>query len=468
MKILFIKPPQNRSVISTTRYEPLEFEYLAAAVPDCERDIFDMRIEKNLEKKLDSFKPDIVGITAYTCDVKTVKSILKEVKIFREGIKTVLGGIHATFIPQDFHNCSVDAVFLGYADFNFPRYVDALDSGADVREIENLGLKNGDGFFFTAQKPVKPDLDSLPLPDRGLTEKYRNKYHDSLRNKLALVMTSRGCPFRCTFCACWKLMSGKYVNRDVDSIVAELKSLPEDVRTVYFSDDNTVHDTKRAWKLAEKIKENKINKKLQMYARADTIVKHPDLFRNLREAGLEHVTVGFESFSDEGLKKLNKKTTVAMNGEAIRVLKKLGVFINAHFIINPEFTKTDFDDLLRYVDRNHLFRPAYPVLTPLPGTELFDETRGTLAIRDYDFYDFAHSVLPTKLDRKEFYRQLAQLYNRSYSLGRFVRYMFMRRKPGGVRNTDGISLLKLLVIRVFAIFMYFKMKNAYKSESTAA
>lgn len=464
MKILFIKPPQNRSVISTTRYEPLEFEYLAAAVPESGRDIFDMRIEKNLEKKLDSFKPDIVGITAYTVDVKTVKSILKEVKKFRAGIKTVLGGIHATFMPQEFHGGFVDAIFLGYADFNFPRYVDALDTGSDAREIENLGLIDGDGFFFTERKPVKPDLDPLPLPDRSLTEKYRNKYHDSLRNKLALVMTSRGCPYRCTFCACWKLMHGKYVNRGVDSIIDELKSLPEDIGTVYFSDDNTLHDTKRAWKLAEKIRENKIKKKFQMYTRADTVMKNPDLFRNLREAGLEHVTVGFESVSDEGLKKLNKKTTVSMNCEAIRVLKKLGIFINAHFIINPEFTEKDFDDLLRYVEDNHLFRPAYPVLTPLPGTELFEETRSALVIDDYDFFDFAHSVLPTKLERRDFYYQLAQLYNRSYSLKRFLRYALTRSGTGGDRNTDSITLVKLLLIRMFAVLPYFKMRNAYKSE----
>jgi radical SAM superfamily enzyme YgiQ (UPF0313 family) len=464
MKILFIKPPQNKNVISVTRYEPLEFEYLAASVPDSESDIFDMRIENNLIKKLDSYKPDVVGITAYTCDVKTVKTILKEVKKVKAGFKTVVGGIHATFVPQDFLDGFVDTIFLGYADYNFPKYVKALDEGADVREVEDLGLVDEHKIFFTEQRPVHMDLDSLPLPARNLTEKYRNKYHDSLRNKIALIMTSRGCPFRCTFCACWKLMHGKYVVRDVDSIIRELKSLPEDVGTVYFSDDNTVHDIKRARRLAEKIKEHKIKKKLQMYARTDTIVKNPDLFILLREAGLEYLTVGFESFSDDGLQKLNKKTTVHMNDEAIKILKKLGIYINAHFIINPEYTKKDFDDLLRYVDRAHLFRPAYPVLTPLPGTELFDNTKNALAISDYDFFDFAHAILPTKLERKDFYYQLAQLYNKSYSLKRFLRYMFARRGTGAVRNTDGITLLKLVLIRIFAIFPFFKMKNAYKSE----
>jgi len=464
MKILFIKPPINHNVFSVTRYEPLEFEYLAASVPDHDTDIFDMRIEKDFVKKLESFNPDVVGITAYTCDVKTVKNILKEIKKYKSAIKTVIGGNHATFLPQDFNDGFVDTIFLGYADHTFPKYINALNEGADVREIENLGLPDTHGIFFTEKKSIPTDLDSLPFPARYLIEKYRKKYHDSLRNKIALIMSSRGCPFRCTFCACWKLMDGRYITRKIDSIVQELKSLPDDIDMVYFSDDNTVHNIKRAWKLAEEIKEHKIKKKLQMYARTDSIVKNPELFRSLREAGLEYLTVGFESFSDDGLKKLNKKTTVQMNEEAIHILKDLGIYINAHFIVNPEFTEKDFNCLLHYIDERHLFRPAYPVLTPLPGTRLYEETKKDHVIKDYDFFDFAHSILPTKLGRREFYYQLARLYNKSYSLKRYLKNMSTKKGLNNTRNTDGISLLKLILIRILAVFLYFKMKNAYKSE----
>jgi radical SAM superfamily enzyme YgiQ (UPF0313 family) len=79
-----------------------------------------------------------------------------------------------------------------------------------------------------------------------------------------------------------------------------------------------------------------------MYARSDTIVKNPVLFRNLKEVGLEYLTVGFESFSSSDLKKFNKKTSVEMNNEVIRTLKKLGIYINAHFIVDPEYTVEDF------------------------------------------------------------------------------------------------------------------------------
>ncbi|UCE05287.1 MAG: cobalamin-dependent protein, partial [bacterium] len=236
MKILLIKPPlnSNLSYTTTTMYEPLELEYIAAAVDEYKVDIFDMRIEKDLIKKLRAFKPDVVGTTAYTCDVKTVKRILKEIKLYDNNIKTVIGGHHATFVPQDFAEPFIDTIFIGYADKSFKDYIDILANGGDIRSVNNADFVENGGIFFTEQHPINVDLDSLPMPARNLTQKYSRKYHDSLRNKLALVMTSRGCPFRCTFCACWKLMNGKYATRNVDSIINELKTLPDFVDLVYF------------------------------------------------------------------------------------------------------------------------------------------------------------------------------------------------------------------------------------------
>jgi len=470
MKILLIKPPLNPHLISTTLYEPLELEYLAASVNSHPTEILDMRIEKNLHKKLQSFKPHLVGITSYTCDVKTVKNILKEVKTYNRSILTAVGGNHATFMPQDFIEDYIDAIFIGYADHSFPEYVNALSSGKQTTSISNIAFPEHGRLRFSRSVPAPVDLNSLPFPARHLTQKYHKKYHDSLLNRISLVMTSRGCPYRCTFCACWKLMDGKYVTRDVRSMVQELKSLPEASKIVYFSDDNTVHNIRRAWELSETIKKEKINKKLQMYARADLIVKNPDLFQSLKEAGLEYLTVGFESINDRELDYLNKKTTVKVNNQAIAILKKLGIYINAHFIIDPGYIEKDFNNLLQYLEEKALFRPAFPVLTPLPGTELYQQTHQKLAIKDYNFFDFAHAVLPTRLNRREFYRQLARLYNRSYSLQRYIRFWRNKKKSPQesadfyAYNTDGISLWMVLLLRMFALPSFLKLKHAYKTE----
>jgi len=469
MNILLIKPPFNPNLITKSIYEPLELEYLAAAVSEHRVRILDMRLDKNLMRCLRTFKPDVACITAYSCDLTTAKRILKEIKKFDGSIHTIVGGIHATFIPSDFEEHYIDAIFIGYADLTFKEYIRKLEKREDVESIPNLVLRKKEQFIYTGRQPFNVDLNSLPFPARHLNQQNQKRYHNSYRNRMAMIMTSRGCPFRCTFCACWKIMDGEFVTRNAKSIVQEIQSLPDEVKVIYFSDDNTFVNIKRAWELSEMLKENRINKKIQMYARANTIVKHPDLFDSLRDSGLQNLTVGIESFRNEDLARVNKKTTVDMNNEAIHILKQLGINILAHFLVFPEYTVEDFNRLYRYVEEKNLFKPAYPVLTPLPGTELFDQSSDNLLIKDYSFYDFAHSVLPTSLSRKEFYHQLAQLYSRSYGLKRYIknkisRMIQVREDQSYTRNTDGITFFQLLLMNIFVRPLIWKIRNAYKTE----
>lgn len=471
MKILFVKPPPNPNIFTFTRYEPLEFEYLAASVPAHEVDILDMRVEKNLMKKLETFKPDIVGVTSYTTDVHTATRLLREIKKHKSRITTVVGGHHATFLPGDFATDDTDVIFLGYGDLSFREYIDTLEEGRDPHAVCNLGIVKNGGIRFTAKTQQEIDLDSLPLPARRLTRRYRNRYHDSYGFRTALVTTSRGCPYRCTFCACWKLMNGRYVTRSVRSVVQEIETIDEDVDYIDFSDDNTLHNIPRAWKLAETLKERNVKKRFKMYARTDLIVKNPELFESLHDVGLELVTVGFESIRDEELARLNKMTSVQMNNEAIRILKKLGIFVDAHFIVDPRFREIDFDDLFRYVRQKNLFRNTFSVLTPLPGTDLFATNIDRLAIKDYDYYDFGHSILPTALDRKRFYRRFADLYRKAYSPKRLIRFMVHNRRKRKTdpadrtcRNTDGFTLFRLLLTCVVAFPCFIKMRNIHKTE----
>jgi radical SAM superfamily enzyme YgiQ (UPF0313 family) len=211
-----------------------------------------------------------------------------------------------------------------------------------------------------------------------------------------------------------------------------------------------------------------------MYARADTVVRHPDLFQTLKESGLEGLTIGIESFKDEDLKDYNKKTTVEINNDAIRILKKLGININAHIMVRSTYTDEDFQHLLKYVNEKSLFQLSFPVLTPLPGTELYEQNVHRFAIRNYDYFDFLHSILPTALNRKDFYRQFAALYRKSYSLRRYINFKLNQlltnqqdSKDIYTDNTDGITLLVLIWQHIFAIPLFFKLKNAYKTECSA-
>jgi radical SAM superfamily enzyme YgiQ (UPF0313 family) len=457
--------------LTPTLSEPLELEYLAAMVREYTVEIFDMRIDKNLVDKLEKYRPNLVGITAYTCEANTARQILKEVKNFDSGIKTVIGGHHATFAPEDFVFPFVDIIFLGFSDYSFKKYIGTLVGVGDEESVENIVLVQKGKPVFTEKKTFNLDLDSLLLPARDLTLYYRKHYRDMMRNKTALVLTSRGCPFRCTFCSCWKLMKGKYSVRKPELVVEEMAGLPDGVDLICFADDNTLHNVSRAWKLVELLNERKIRKKFTMYARAETIVNHPNLIESLRNVGLEYLTVGLESFRNSELDNLNKGSTVALNNEAIRILQKIGVSISAHLIVNPNYDKKDFHQLYKYVCQKSLFRPAFPVLTPLPGTELYTENHDRFVITDTDYFDFAHSILPTKLKRKEFYTELANLYMKSYSITRHLQVRLnnlgliqKKREKKYHSNLDRISLLKIMLINIIGFPLYFKVKNCYKTE----
>jgi radical SAM superfamily enzyme YgiQ (UPF0313 family) len=473
MRILLIKPPPNPRRISLNLYEPLDLEYLAAAVPEQTVRILDMRIENNLQATLNRFRPHLVGVTAYTCDAKTANSILREVKRFDSRIRTAAGGVHATFVPQDFSS-SADVVFIGYADSTFRQYVEALEAGRDPREIHNLCFAAGEELFFSPADSGVTNLQDLPLPARHLTRSYRRCYRDYLRKRTALVMSSRGCPFRCTFCACWKLMHGKYAVRSPEAIVREIATLPDDTELVYFSDDNTLHRPGHALRIAELLIRRHNSRKFHIYARADDVVRHPELFPVLKQAGLSYVTIGLEAIRDADLERINKHTTVAANNQAISILKNMGIFINAHFIIYPDFDKDSFTSLYNYLNERRLFRPAFPVLTPLPGTELYDETRDRFVLEDTDLFDFVHSVLPTRLPRREFYRRVAGLYEKSYSLRRYFAYAGKQPAPSVVADAgaeakrwhaDGMTPLALLLLRLGAFSMYRKIRFACRIEN---
>jgi radical SAM superfamily enzyme YgiQ (UPF0313 family) len=382
-----------------------------------------------------------------------------------------VGGHHATVLPVDFALPFVDVIFLGASDDSFKEYVNLADAGRNSEDISNIALVKDQTLHFTPRVPVTKNLDLLPFPDRRVTLEYRSRYRDSMNNKTGLIMTSRGCPFRCSFCACWKIMDGKYLARSPESIVEEIAAMPEEVELICFADDNTLHSTRRAWRLIELVRERGIHKRFMMYARSDTIVNHPDLMEALKDIGLEYLLVGIESFQDAELSSLNKNITSRTNLEALRLLKKIGIRISPHLIVNPEFSRDDFRDLSRRVCEMGLYRPVFTVLTPLPGTELYEKNAGRLAIRDYDYFDFTHSVLPTKLTRREFYRQYAKLYTRSYSFKRYFQDRLRdlaalgrsaKRRPP--HDPDRIPFLLLVMLHIVGFPMYWKVRRRHKTE----
>ena len=416
MKVLLVQPPSPPNIIGegiAFLAEPLALEIVAAGIPHHDVNILDMRIEPDLKKELESFQPDVVGTTSYTPGVYMAQKVLQNVKAYNPEILTVIGGHHATVMPKDFNKEYIDAIVIGEGEVTFKELVDAYENKTDFSKVDGIALPQNGNLIFTQPRALIENLDETPLPARHLVEKYRKEYFRQTWRPVASLMTSRGCPYRCNFCALWKIADGKYRTRSPESVVDEIASV--DGRYIEFADDNTLQNVKRTENICELIKERGIQKKYKLFARSDIVVKQPDIIEKWKEIGLELILIGFESFRDSELKEMNKATTVAINNEAIRILHENDVEIAAYFIVNPGYEKEDFDALAEYVEKMHLTQPFFTVLTPFPGTDLFQEKVDELITHNYELFDLAHSVLPTKLPMKNFYECLADLYRRAYS-----------------------------------------------------
>jgi radical SAM superfamily enzyme YgiQ (UPF0313 family) len=419
VRILLIEPakaPVTLAGEDVYLFEPLALEYVGAAVSaDHEVRILDQRLDKDVRGTLESFRPHVVGITSYTVHVNCVKRLFEQIKEWNPEVLTVVGGHHATVVPEDFRSPSIDLVVRGDGVFAFKEIVRRFDRGEGFEGIPGMA-------FTDADDPPLSELDDLPFPDRSLTASYRKEYYSEYMKPLASIRTSKGCPYRCSFCALWKIAGGRYLKRDPRKIVEELAGIEEEF--VFFADDESLVDVERMKTLAGLIGEAGIRKRFFLYGRSDTITRHPELLAMWKEVGLERVFVGFEFFRDEDLELVRKGSTIDDNGKAAKILHDLGIEIYASFIIRPEFEREDFEACRRYCRELELSFASFAVLTPLPGTDLYEEVKERMIVRDYEYYDFIHTLLPTALPLKEFYREYYRLYTKGIPLGKAIGFLW--------------------------------------------
>ncbi len=381
MRILLIEPaksPVSMAGEDVFLFEPLALEYVAAGVnDDHEVKILDQRIDDRVEETLEDFCPDVVGITGYTVHANRMKLLAEQAKAWNPDVLTVVGGHHATVAPRDFENPDIDLVVVGEGVDSFREVVSRFDRCEGFDGIPGVWV-NTDVGLQEGEANSARGLDDIPFPDRSLTKAYRHAYYSEYMQPLASIRTSKGCPFRCNFCALWKIAGGRYLKRKPEKIVQELAAIEEEF--VFFADDESLVDVARMKKLAELIREAGIHKRYFLYGRSDTIAEHPDLLELWRDVGLERVFVGLEFFRDSDLEYINKGSTMSNNQQAVKVLQDLGIGIYASFIVRPDFTEEDFEEFRRYCRSIDLSFASFAVLTPLPGTDLYDEVEDQLSL----------------------------------------------------------------------------------------
>jgi radical SAM superfamily enzyme YgiQ (UPF0313 family) len=420
MKTLLIQPPSSDPLGDQVfLFEPLALEYLGAGLEldGHEIEVLDARLTPDIESACRRFVPQVVGLTGYTCQVNIIKTIAARLKALFPKLLVVVGGHHATVSPEDFNTTAIDVVVIGEGVFALREILRAAEANQDYLAIAGVAIPDPGGMRFGPPRRYT-DLDELPLPDRSLTAAHRQHYFSEWFKPLASVRTSLGCTARCNFCSLWSITGGKYLRRAPEAVVEELKTVAEP--NVFFCDDESMCDIRRMDRLADLIRETGIRKKYFLYARVDTIVKHPDLFAKWAKIGLMQVFVGMEDYSDARLAAMGKGITSDQQIEAVRILDDLGIMMYASYMVDPAYTREDFRNLLAYVRRLKHKYATFTVLTPLPGTQLYAQRQGELLSRKPELYDMVHALLPTTLPLDAFYAEYVRLWTKAVPFYRIV------------------------------------------------
>jgi radical SAM superfamily enzyme YgiQ (UPF0313 family) len=420
MRVLLIQPPYcpNSFVQKSAISEPLALEILASTIPHHDVKILDMHVDKvRLCDEIERFRPNVIGAGCVTAGYYECLKVLKEAKALNKEILTVVGGHHASVIPQDFHKDFINFIVIGEGEKTFPELINSLELKKDISAVMGIAIPKEGSLLFTKERPLI-DISEMPIPRRELTLKYRYRYFRGTWRPIANVIGSRGCSFRCTFCCQWILNKGKYRVRSPEILVDELARIEESF--IGFVDDNSWEDFEWVEQLYLKIKEAKIKKNYQIYARSDLITRKPYLIEKWCEIGLKAVLIGFESFKDEYLNKINKKNTVNKNNQAAQILKANNVGIIGYFMVDPSYTEEDFNKLIEYVHYLDIDQPIFSILTPFLGTKLYEEVKDQLITDNYEYFDGMHSVISTSMPGLRFYECYKQLFSKAYPRGKLI------------------------------------------------
>ena len=410
--------------------EPLELEYVAAGLTGHDVRIFDMILERGLEQQLRSFRPDVVGTSSYITGVNEVKKVCRRVKQWNPRCVTIVGGVHAACVPEDFADESVDGIVKGDGTAIIGEIVDAIRKGQPLDEIPGLAIPvDADKVRLTPGRPYMTDPDRLPFPRRDLVAHLKNRYYYLFHQPVATLKTTWGCWFQCNFCCTWKITEGIPYSRSPESIVREMEQI--EAEDIYIVDDIFLIHPMRLARIAQLLRERGIQKKFLVYGRADFIAEHEAVIREWSALGLRAVIVGLEAATDAELEALGKLCTVDCNRRAIGILRRHGIDTYASLIPRPDYTPADWLRLRRFIETEGLYYVNISPFTPMPGSLAWNayKDRVTVSPKAHGLWDLSHCVLPTRMPLKRYYRALLMLYARTVLDIRRANRLSLRTRP---------------------------------------
>ena len=390
MKILLINPPNINPIFSVLpsaleeergHNPPLGLLYIAGYLRTKEKN-YDVRIidspTENLDypalsEKIKEFNPEVIGITTMSFTIIDALETARMAKLINPGVKIVFGGPHVHIFGKETLELGVsDFIVLGEGEKTFHQLIKNLGDEEKLKGIPGLIFYDQNhNLINTGLREFIENLDELPFPDRGLIN---NKKYFSLlgaNNLVTTMITSRGCPYQCSFCDRPQL-GKRFRARSFKNVVDEIEECLKlyGIKEFLVYDDTFTVDRQRAIDICNEIIRRGLRITWDIRARVNTVDE--ELLLLLKKAGCERVHYGVEAGTQKVLNIFRKGITLEQAEKAFKLTKKAGLQTLGYFMIgNPTETKEDILATIKFAKK---INPDYVHITitiPYPATDLY-------------------------------------------------------------------------------------------------
>jgi len=368
----------------------LGLAYIAASLRDQGHQvkIVDFEIQKVafslVEPEIRKFDPDLLGMTAYITNMQRCFKMAEITKRINRDTLVILGGPQVSIFPEaGMESNDIDFCVLSEGEIVIRNLLNALSSGKPLEDVKGIVFRDNNGAIVnTGRESLIRDLDRFPPPALDLydMENYFPPVHVRGK-KVGHIMTSRGCPFQCTFCET-KLTFGKtFRYHSNERVLWEIENLvSKGFDSIQFYDDIFTVNKKRVLKLCRSIAKKRLKFQWMCWTRTNCV--DDEVLQAMKKAGCYAINYGAESGNDELLKLIKKSLTVKENLRGIQLAKKHGILTNSSFMLGlPTETRQQSFKTIRFALNSGLDYAVFPILEPYPGTALWND------VKKYGYFD---------------------------------------------------------------------------------
>jgi hypothetical protein len=472
MRVLLIKPPYTRiKGAGQTPYFPLGLGYLAAVLegnveevkiynaenpPPGKKEkyhvdqdtIFKMRAQSykrylealrdnqhpvwlEILETLKTFKPNLVGIPVLTVELGSALKVSRICKEYNKDCMVAWGGPHPSFESDACINYKdVDFLIRGEGEVTFKELIEKLQTDKNLKSVLGLSYKSNGELIHNSDRELIKDLDTVPLPAKHLS------MHPERYPPIAMgsLITSRGCPWPCTFCSAKTFWQKKARYRSSESLIREIKRIRTDygMNKLIFWDDAFTVSEKIVSRYCEEIMQAGLKPWWRTATRVDLI--NAGLLNLMKKAGCIHLDIGVESGSERILKLIRKEIVPSQVKDAFKLIKKNGMTGGAFFMAGfPQETKEDLKNTFDLMKEIKAVNIAFNILDPLPGSEVLKTAQEMgMVPREVDwstfpFWPLNHFV--KEVGEKEFSQMVEEMEAWAHQYNRRWRNLLQRMIP---------------------------------------